>query len=120
MLKNRRHNRSHNNDVVSNVTEEASETKLKEAIATAKSQSKEHQSSNSGEIVLGPKSLESIVDATNLANEKTSNATVEIFCCLSSFHERINKDYCSCCYLIKMEEKSHAATVLPPIKIIAC
>jgi len=39
MLKNRRHNRSHNNDVVSNETEEASETKLKEATATAKSQS---------------------------------------------------------------------------------
>lgn len=38
MLKNRRHNRSHN-DVVSNATEEASETKLKEATATAKSQS---------------------------------------------------------------------------------
>ena len=50
-------NRSHKNDVVSNVTEDASETKLKEATATAKSQSKEDQSSNSGEIVLGPKSL---------------------------------------------------------------
>lgn len=56
--------------VVSNATEEASETKLKEATATAKSQSKEDWSSNSGEIiVLGPKSLESIVDATNLAND---------------------------------------------------
>ena len=56
--------------VVSNATEEASETKLKEATATAKSQSEEDRSSNSGEIiVLGPKSLESIVDATNLAND---------------------------------------------------
>ena len=79
------HNSSH--DVVSNATEEASETKLKEATATAKSQSKEDQSSNSGEIVLGPKLLESIVEyTTNLANEKTSNATGEIFCCLSGSH----------------------------------
>ena len=45
-------NRSHKNVVVSNATEEASETKLKEATATAKSQSKEGRSSNSGEIVL--------------------------------------------------------------------
>ena len=59
-------NISHKNDVVSNATEDASETKLKEATAAAKSQSREDQSCNSGEIVLGPKSLESIVDATNL------------------------------------------------------
>ena len=70
-------NRSHKNDV--NATEDASVTKLKEAIATAKSQSKEDQSSNSGEIVLGPKSLVSSVDATNLANKKITNVRVEIF-----------------------------------------
>ena len=67
------------NDVVTNVTEKASETKLKEATVTAKSQSKEDESSNSGESVQGPKSLVSSVDATNLANEKISSVIVEIF-----------------------------------------
>ena len=67
------------NDVVSNVTEKASETKLKEATVTAKSQSKEDESSNSGESVLVPKSLVSSVDAINLANEKVSSVIVEIF-----------------------------------------
>ena len=40
-------NRPQKNDVVSNATEEASETKLKEATATAKSQNKEDESSDS-------------------------------------------------------------------------
>ncbi|KAK2557679.1 Eukaryotic translation initiation factor 4 gamma 1 [Acropora cervicornis] len=68
-----------NNDVVTNATEKASETNLKEATVTAKSQSKEDESSNSGECVLGPKSLVSSVDATNLANKKITNVRVEIF-----------------------------------------
>ena len=69
------------NDAVTNATEKASQTKLKEATVTAKSQSKEDESSNSGESVLGPKSLVSSVDATNLANEKVSSVIdlVEIF-----------------------------------------
>ena len=67
------------NDVVTNVTEKASETKLKEATVTAISQSKEDESINSGESVLVPKSLVSSVDATNLANEKVSSVIVEIF-----------------------------------------
>ena len=68
-----------NNDVVTNATEKASEASLKEATVTAKSQSKEDESSNSGESVLGPKSLVSSVDATNLANKKITNVRVEIF-----------------------------------------
>ena len=68
-----------NNDVVTNATEKASETNLKEATVTAKSQSKEDESSNSGECVLVPKSLVSSVDATNLANKKITNVRVEIF-----------------------------------------
>ena len=67
------------NDVVTNATEKASETNLKEATVTAKSQSKEDESSNSGESVLGPKSSLSSVDATNLANKKITNVRVEIF-----------------------------------------
>ena len=68
-----------NNDVVTNATEKASETNLEEATVTVKSQSKEDESSNSGECVLGPKSLVSSVDATNLANKKITNVRVEIF-----------------------------------------
>ena len=67
------------NDLVTNATEKASETELKEATVTAKSQSKEDESSNSGEIVLGPKSLVGSVDAASLANEKSSSIIVEIF-----------------------------------------
>ena len=68
-----------NNDVVTNATEKASETNLKEATVTATSQSQEDESSNSGESVLGLKSLVSSADATNLANKKITNVRVEIF-----------------------------------------
>ena len=67
------------NDVVTNATEKASETNLNEATVTAKSQIKEDESSSSGESVLGPKSLVSSVDATNLARKKITNVRVEIF-----------------------------------------
>ena len=67
------------NYAFSDTTEKAFKTKVIGAMVAAKSQSKEDESSNSGECVLGPKSLVSSVDATNLANKKITNVRVEIF-----------------------------------------